>query len=355
MVEIQETEPAARTRPAKPRLFSPAAAAVIAVVGLALLPSQDALPAEETSPGEESVAVDLPSPKAEAAPFVEAEAVAASFMAAWVRGDGRAAASLFAAEGKFHGVEPGMLATLHDWYRAVGWEIQGEGCELISPMRTVVSCRYAFENELTRGLGIKPVTGSFRVFVEDGAISWVTDQFDFVTYFDFWRTFMDWVLSTHPDDVQQMYGQSPGVSTYPLLDQTSIALWEQYTDEFVASPYLAQARAICQAATDRLQLAVSVAASAGSTDLEAARHRTAARISQAVLAELRTLPSPPAELEGVHEIPSLIERQTDLLRAEAAAAAAGDRERVRIVGVERESLTRQIRDLVGSCPLPVLG
>ena len=139
MVEIQETEPAARTRPAKPRLFSPAAAAVIAVVGLALLPSQDALPAEETSPGEESVAVDLPSPKAEAASFVEAEAVAASFMAAWVRGDGRAAASLFAAEGKFHGVEPGMLATLHDWYRAVGREIQSEGCELISPTRSVVS------------------------------------------------------------------------------------------------------------------------------------------------------------------------------------------------------------------------
>ena len=45
-----------------------------------------------------------------------------------------------------------------------------------------------------------------------------------------WPThFLSRIDANHPDDIDLMYD-----SVGPLLDEESIALWEQYADEFVA-------------------------------------------------------------------------------------------------------------------------
>jgi len=70
-----------------------------------------------------------------------------------------------------------------------------------------------------------------------------------------WDTFIAWIASIHSEDFGLMYDPVAG---YPLLDPTSIELWQPYTDEFVDSEVLRslaesfefQARRICKNATD---------------------------------------------------------------------------------------------------------
>ena len=103
MVESPDTEGVERTPPVRPRLLAIVVVVAVAIEGLALLPAPAPVPSEESLPTLDSVLVDVASP----------EEVAKSFMKAWVRGDGEAAASLFRPAAKFHGVEPesGPFAT----------------------------------------------------------------------------------------------------------------------------------------------------------------------------------------------------------------------------------------------------
>ncbi len=204
-------------------------------------------------PGDES----LPTPD-----FASPEEVAESFMEAWVRGDGGAAALLFGPGAKLHGVEPEMFPALHEWYRAVEQEYRarGRGCELVGAYSTVVSCDFWYSNKLTRTQGLAPMTGRHLVFVEDGAINGIIEVFLPYAYLDF-VGFTDWVSTNHPHDFQLMFKFSPNPTSntnYPLLDPASIALWELYSDEFVAATngpeaeYYGQLREICTEAHARL-------------------------------------------------------------------------------------------------------
>ena len=45
-----------------------------------------------------------------------------------------------------------------------------------------------------------------------------------------WDMFIEWISSNHPEDFDRMYDLDYGypIPGYPILDATSIRLWEQY-------------------------------------------------------------------------------------------------------------------------------
>jgi hypothetical protein len=181
--------------------------------------------------------------------------VGEAFIDTWVTGDGDAVAAILA-DGTWEDFEAEMLPRLHDWYRAVGWEYQSEGCAAQTVMGTV-GCAYTFENELTRFFGADPVTRSFQLSIVDGEIARVRDGYN-PRLDDAWQRFLRWVERHHPHDVQRMYTADTGFARW---DTNSIALWERYLDEFVASVegYSARAESICTAAHARLNDEVEAA------------------------------------------------------------------------------------------------
>lgn len=329
MVEIQDPEPAERTRRIGPRLPAVVAAAVVVIVGLALIPSQDPPVGEAASPEA------MPDPLTEASLLVFPASpvdVAESFMEAWVRGDGQAAAADFTSDGVFYGYaefEPGMLPFLRDWYRSVGQQYQNEGCQFRPT--NAVWCRYTFENKLTRALNQERLTSTFQFFIEGGAIDHVRDNFSLYTvsdYGDIWDLFLKWVKIRAESNFESMYDTDAG---HPLLDPTSIELWEHYSDDFAASaPYLTEAQAICRTATDRLDAAMTEFEATrppgpGPT-LEdmAAQSEAAVEFSEQAVAELRALPPLLGTRIPFDVIILIWEAKIDHNRQLAAAASAGD-------------------------------
>jgi len=311
-------------------------------------------------------------------------AVAESFMEAWAAGDGEAVAAMVSAEATLGGLE--LLPPSHDWYRAVGQEFQTKGCEVLPiTFRTFqgVSCEYTFENKLTRALGMEPVGGSFLLYLSGSGIERADGNYEGAATFvhhdvsSIDRTLAEWVLINHPDDFERMFGDA---FLSPVSDPTSIALWEQYTDELTASPeatarfvmeeetrwvaredyFNHQVRPICEAATLRLEATVVEDLGLDQwetiTTLEdlAAMSETVARISEETLAEMRALPLPPeATRSWLSVFYSLAEQRIDVLRQAAAAASAGATARVEMLSAEELVLRGQADWLLGGCPVGV--
>jgi hypothetical protein len=329
MVESPDPERTDGTPLVMPRLLAVALVAAIALGGLALIPSQDSLVAEP------ALSEALPEPITEASLLDRSapiEEVAASFMAAWVEGDGRSAAAEFASDGLFYGFaeyETGMLPVLRDWYRSVGVQYQDVRCQFRPT--NAVWCRYTFENKMTLALNRDRLTSSFQFFIEEGAIERVREHSSLYTvgpYSDIWNLFLEWVKIRAESNFDRMYDSD---ASHPLLDPTSIDLWERHSDDFAASaPHLTEARAICRTATDRFDAAM--------TEFEATRppgpgptledmaagSKAAVEFSEQAVAELRALPP----LFGTHapfDVIILIwEAKIDHNRQLAAAASAND-------------------------------
>jgi len=308
-------------------------------------------------------------------------AVGESFMQAWVDGDGEAAAAMFAPDATFDGFQPAVFPALYDWFRAGGWTFEGGGCgrhggggEPGAPL-DVVGCGFTFENDLTRALGMRPVPKDLSFVIEAGRIetAWFggggdcchnmfgspdplrqdltgpgPDLFGAV-----WDMFIEWLSTSHPEDFGRMYDPDYGypVSGYPILDPGSIALWERYTDEFVASPqelarsftewmasqsFEVQASRICMTATDEFW-ATKRADNLQRSD--AAFYSTLARISEETLAELRAIPlETEADRAAMDAFVPHAERLIELSRQQAEAAAAGDHKRLNELGGEWSNL-----------------
>lgn len=309
-------------------------------------------------------------------------AVAESFMEAWVAGDGEAVAAMFSAEAPLDGQdEMKTIPALHDWYRAVGQEFQNEGCEVLTDQVVTflrVGCAYTFDNKLTRALGGEPVAeqsvlyiggGKIHRYIGTGPFYMGTGPFS-ETFVD---TFAEWVLINHPDDFERMYldGRSS-----PLLDPTSIALWEQYTDEFTASPvavtqilskneteagaradFIAQAHAICRAATmrkDAVEVEPALERFPETSEILpeiAAMEEAIARISEEAVAEMRALPAPDTARALFNEFYRLAEQTVDIHRQTAAAASAGDTALVETLFWERVDLTHATDSFLERCPV----
>ena len=164
------------------------------------------------------------------------ESVANAYMDARENLDAEAAQLLFAEDATMsdEGFTLDQLPELFSWYRATGWNWKADECSEVStgPGGTLVRCTYEFENDWTRALGHAAVTGTLQLLVSEGEIAQLTSFLDTGQFGDVWEGFLTWIAENHSDDFEQMYVEG---GTAPLIDPASIALWEQYTDEFVAS------------------------------------------------------------------------------------------------------------------------
>jgi hypothetical protein len=156
--------------------------------------------------------------------------VADSYMAALADHDRQAAESLLASD--VEGSDADYPFWDHD--RATGWEWVTQDCEKQStgPGGTLVHCPYLVENAWTQALRLPPDEGFYIFLIDQGQISAVTDNpVTLETINAAADAFFAWLEESHPDDMQRMVNEFNG---QPLLDTEATALFERYTDEFVA-------------------------------------------------------------------------------------------------------------------------
>jgi hypothetical protein len=210
MTEVETIQPEKEERQRWPRVALGLAMAVIAVAALGILVNRES---------------GVASP----------ESVANSYMEARENLDSETAQSMFAdgATMSEEGFTLTQLPALFSWYRASNWNwTPGECSESgTGPRGTLVRCSYEFENDWTRAMGHAAVTGNLQLLVSEGEVIKLTSALDTAQFGDVWEAFLTWMIENHPDDFDQMYVSG---GTAPLIDPTSIALWEQYTEEFVA-------------------------------------------------------------------------------------------------------------------------
>ena len=333
MVESPDPERTDGTPLVMRRLLPVALVAAIAIGGLALIPSRDSPVAEPGLPEA------LPEPLTEASLLdlsASPEDVAASFMAAWVEGDGRSAAAEFASDGLFYSYyaeyEPEMLPALRDWYLAVGQHYQNVRCHSVA--KSLAFCDYTFENKLTQAFGLEPSKGYLEFFVEAGAVEHVKDLFGFGAapgYDVIWDLFVEWVKIRADGNFERMYNSDAG---HPILDLASIGLWERHTAEFAASgPAIAKAQAICRASRDRFDAALAGMVLAeivvdrpgpGLRLFDMAEYsEVAVSISEQAVVELRALAPSGTNSIRFDELISIWEAHTDFLRESRASVGDG--------------------------------
>jgi hypothetical protein len=108
----------------------------------------------------------------------------------------------------------------------------------------------------------------------------------------------------------------------------------------VRAKYIAQADAICKAATARFG-AADFKLSGTPVEQEAAWNEAAARASERALTKLRALSPPKADRDPINEVISLMQLQTNVLRQAAAEGSAGHARAARLLGLKRIDLTHQ--------------
>ncbi len=159
--------------------------------------------------------------------------IARSFIEARDAWDAEAAIALLASDAvvrdEIRTVEE--LPALFDFLRAVDWRwTVGECTETATGPAVEVTCTYTHNNAWTRALGVEPVTGTFNFVVSDGEIAELNHIFNWSDFAPVLAAFTEWVGSNHLEDMDVMIASAGYV-----LTPESIALWEQYTSEFVAS------------------------------------------------------------------------------------------------------------------------
>ncbi len=142
--------------------------------------------------------------------------------------------------------QSGILA----WQDAVGIVITRLGCTEVEQYGTegaVVNCPWVYDSKWHQALGLEPSSMLQVFFIREGKIQEENETNSRATDVErVWTSFRSWVDKNHPEDVAMMYnteGEDPenafvrynnGVGTNNNTTTESIALWEQYTDEFVA-------------------------------------------------------------------------------------------------------------------------
>lgn len=152
--------------------------------------------------------------------------------------DGEAAGALLAdgAVVEFLAATPEEMLTLADWYRVTGSRTDVSVCRQLGDPSTVI-CSYTFENAWSEALGVGPYTrgNTFLFTIEDGQITELTNTITTNKFSpEVWEVFLAWVEDNHPEAVPIMFDRT-GPEEVPIMTAEAIALWEQYTEEFVAS------------------------------------------------------------------------------------------------------------------------
>ena len=119
--------------------------------------------------------------------------------------------------------------------QATGWRYMEPYCRAtVGDPPVQVTCTYVMQNAWSQALGVGPFTGSsFYFVIDNGQIEQVNHGFDFSRFSSqVYNVFFEWVSDAHPGDVDVMIADSSG--NFRLTPE-AIALFEQYTTEFVSS------------------------------------------------------------------------------------------------------------------------
>ena len=158
----------------------------------------------------------------------------------FIEGDADAAVEMLATDAAFEdtiGTSVEEYAAFREWQVATGSFATVTGCSETPIGSTVeVSCTYTHGNAWTDALGVGPFTGSQYDFViSGGQIQELHQTFDASEFsVQAWEVFMRWLGINHVFDRSSMM-EVVEFGDVPILTPESIALWAQYTNEFVAS------------------------------------------------------------------------------------------------------------------------
>ena len=163
--------------------------------------------------------------------------VANAFMEARDNLDAEATLALFAADIPISDgfiEELGEYPVYYDWLRTSNWRWTVGECAETSTGEggTLVRCEYVSENDWTRSLSQVPVAGLIDILVTNGEITGLVHTGEIAQFDEVWDEVTVWVENNHPETIDQTL--TPDLRR-PILDADSVALWEQYTEEFVAS------------------------------------------------------------------------------------------------------------------------
>ena len=212
MVDVTSEEPNA-TASRRSRILTSAALALLGVAAVAVLLRRSE---DVASP------VSVANAFMEARDNLDAEATLALFAADIPISDG------FIEEITAYPLYFAWLRT-SDWRWAVGECAEsstGDG-------GTLVRCDYVSENDWTRVLDHPPVSGFLDILVREGEITGLVHTGEIAQFDEVWDEVTAWIEANHPDFLDQVL--TPDLRRPVLHHPNSIDLWEQYTNEFVAS------------------------------------------------------------------------------------------------------------------------
>ena len=158
----------------------------------------------------------------------------------FIEGDATTAVGLLANDAVFdHSTATSVeeYSAFRDWQVATGaFATVTECSETPAGVTVEVSCSYIHGNAWSEALDVGPYDGSKWVFViGDGQIQELRQTFDFSEFAPQANLpFRRWLEDAHPADFMMMTQPEDKWGSVTLTPE-SIALWEQYTNEFVAS------------------------------------------------------------------------------------------------------------------------
>jgi hypothetical protein len=178
------------------------------------------------------------SPTTTTVPELTPVEIGRQFVVARNAHDSDTAMSLFASDAVIHFDDHMTAVEQYDahfaWHAATDWMFEVQEClQTQPPPRAAVTCTYEMTNAWSGPLGIAPTIGSFDFVIEDDLIEEITHNINRGGFNDGWSKFQNWVVLNHPEDRVLMYNSPIGSAANWAPE--SIALWDTYTDLFVAS------------------------------------------------------------------------------------------------------------------------
>jgi len=174
----------------------------------------------------------------------QSEQVATAFMEAIAEYDGQAAYELFSPDGVHQEGPPVVIVDWSNFDRAVQLARTNQGCDELTPVSfpdgtraDAVECAFLVQTAAGKAIGLDSTTGTFMVYVDDGEIVRTYETWDgeAVGVLDV-VALRDWIQVNHPEAYETMYENPNNPPDRPNdpPDSEAIALFEQYTAEFVA-------------------------------------------------------------------------------------------------------------------------
>lgn len=135
----------------------------------------------------------------------------------------------------FSASTPEEFRELFGWFDALDWRFDSLECTASGAEQ--VTCRVLQRNEWSKVVDADPVNGDLEMTVADGQITSLAYTFDVFAWIPVtFEPFSDFVAATHPADMETMwYFNDDGGIRGPRLTEDSIALFDQYSEEYAAA------------------------------------------------------------------------------------------------------------------------